>query len=128
MEYRKFTRLPLFVVVELHLADGSRHYGETADLSLDGAFVKFHPPKDIAVRQECVLDLIITTQEGWVRTELKCQIAHIRDEGVGVRFHAASIAGHEAFIKLLMEGHSDVEQLLEEMGSHPSGDFQYQDD
>ena len=43
-ENRQYTRLPLDIMVELHLPDGTRLYGETADISLDGAFVNLTPP------------------------------------------------------------------------------------
>ena len=36
-EQRKYTRLPIDVIVEIHLNDGTQLYGETADISLDGA-------------------------------------------------------------------------------------------
>jgi len=60
-EQRKYTRLPLDVIVEIHLTDGAQLYGETADISLDGAFVILIPPPGIHIGDTCRLELIIKT-------------------------------------------------------------------
>jgi PilZ domain len=122
---RKYTRLPLDVVVEIKLEDDNRLYGETADISLDGAFVVLIPPPGIETGQACSLELIIKTEEGWVRVAFECSIAHINDDGIGLQFNAADTPHHESFLKLLIDGCNDVDQLLEELSQHPRKGFQF---
>lgn len=128
MEHRKYTRLPLDIMVELHLNDGTRLYGETADLSLDGAFVNLTPPSEIGIGQKCKLELIIKSEEGWVRVEFGSTIAHFKEEGIGVRFEAANAAHHESFLKLFIEGDHDIDKLLEELSQHPRSEFHFTND
>lgn len=127
MEHRKYTRLPLDIMVELHLRDGTRLYGETADLSLDGAFVNLTPPSDLDTGKECKLELIIKSEDGWVRVEFDSTVAHVRNDGIGIRFEAANAAHHESFLKLFIEGDHDIDKLLEELSQHPRSEFHFTD-
>ncbi|MBL1276596.1 MAG: PilZ domain-containing protein [Ectothiorhodospiraceae bacterium] len=124
-DLRKYTRLPLDIIVEIYLADGTRLYGETADVSLDGAFVILTPPPGIETGQPCTLELIIKTEEGWVRVSFECTIAHIKNDGIGLQFNSADTPHHESFLKLLIDGSNDVDKLLEELSHHPRKDFQF---
>ncbi|WP_455217925.1 PilZ domain-containing protein [Kaarinaea lacus] len=128
MEHRKYTRLPLDIMVELYLDDGTRLYGETADLSLDGAFVNLTPPSELTTGIGCKLELIIKSEDGWVRVEFKSTIAHVKEEGIGVRFEAANAAHHESFLKLFIEGDHDIDKLLEELSQHPRSEFHFTND
>ena len=128
MEHRKYTRLPLDIMVELNMKDGTRLYGETADLSLDGAFVNLTPPSEITIGQNCKLELIIKSEDGWVRVEFDSTIAHTKEEGIGVRFEAANAAHHESFLKLFIEGDHDIDKLLEELSQHPRSEFHFTED
>jgi hypothetical protein len=114
-------------MVELYLSDGARFYGETADISLDGAFVNFTPPSGIVMAEKCRLVLIIKSEEGWVRVEFDSTIAHIRDDGIGVHFEAAHAAHHESFLRLFIEGDHDIDKLLEELSQHPRSEFHFSD-
>ena len=96
MENRKYTRLPLDIIVEIHLADGTRLYGETADISLDGAFVNLTTPSGIQQGQNCRLVLIIKSEDGWVRVEFDSTIAHSQNSGIGIQFEAANAAHYES--------------------------------
>ena len=125
MENREYTRLPLDIMVELHLKDGTRLYGETADVSLDGAFVNLTPPSSLEIGQKCRLELIIKSDEGWVRVEFDSEIAHSKSEGIGIRFEAANAAHHESFLKLFIEGDHDIDKLLEELSRHPRSEFHF---
>jgi len=125
MEHRKYTRLPLDIMVELNMMDGTRLYGETADISLDGAFINLTPPSEISTGQKCKLELIIKSEDGWVRVEFESTIAHTREEGIGVRFEAANAAHHESFLKLFIEGDHDIDKLLEELSQHPRSEFHF---
>ena len=125
MENRRYTRLPLDIMVELHLTDGTRLYGETADISLDGAFVNLTPPPGIVEGQKCKLELIIKSEDGWVRVEFDSLIAHSKSEGIGIRFEAANAAHHESFLKLFIEGDHDIDKLLEELSQHPRSEFHF---
>ena len=127
MENRKYTRLPLDIMVELHLADGTRLYGETADISLDGAFVNLTPPNGIQQGQKCRLELIIKSEDGWVRVEFDSNIAHSQDSGIGIQFETAKAAHHESFLKLFIDGNHDVDKLLEELSQFPRNEFRYTD-
>ena len=127
MEHRKYTRLPLDIMVEIHLSDGARLYGETADLSLDGAFVNLTPPSDLDAGKECKLELIIKSEDGWVRVEFNSTVAHVKNDGIGVRFEAANAAHHESFLKLFIEGDHDIDKLLEELSQHPRSEFHFND-
>lgn len=127
MEHRKYTRLPLDIMVELNMNDGTRLYGETTDLSLDGAFINLTPPTEITIGQKCKLELIIKSEEGWVRVEFDSSIAHTKDDGIGVRFEAANAAHHESFLKLFIEGDHDIDKLLEELSQHPRSEFHFTD-
>ena len=40
---------------------------------------------------------------------------------------SANAAHHESFLKLLMDGSTDIDQLLEELSHHPRQDFQFSD-
>ncbi len=124
-DHRKYTRLPLDVIVEIKLEDGSRLYGETADISLDGAFVMLIPPPGMQTGQPCDLELIIKAEEGWVRVAFSCSIAHNKADGVGLQFDAADTPHHESFLKLLIEGSNNVDQMLDELSQHPRKDFQF---
>jgi hypothetical protein len=124
-ENRQYTRLPLDIMVELHLKDGTRLYGETADVSLDGAFVNLTLPSSIEIGQKCRLELIIKSDEGWVRVEFNSVIAHSTNEGIGIRFEAANAAHHESFLKLFIEGDHDIDKLLEELSRHPRSEFHF---
>jgi hypothetical protein len=129
MDNRKYTRLPIDVMVELRLGEAPPHYGETADVSIDGAFITLTPPSGLQHGQACQLDLIIKTDEGWVRVAFHGSVAHIREDGLGVQFATADINHHETFLKLLINGTSDVDRLLEELGNHPrSADFRFRQD
>lgn len=128
MEHRKYTRLPLDIMVELNMKDGTRLYGETADLSLDGAFVNLTPPSDVSIGQSCKLELIIKSEEGWVRVEFESTVAHTKEEGIGVRFEAVNAAHHESFLKLFIEGDHDIDKLLEELSQHPRSEFHFIED
>jgi hypothetical protein len=123
MENRKYTRLPLDVMVELHLTDGTILYGETTDISLDGAFINISPPDNARQGESCKLVLIINSEEGWVRVEFHSIIAHKQDEGIGVRFESANAAHHESFLKLLIDGAKDIEQILHELSQNPGKEF-----
>ena len=125
IENRQYTRLPLDIMVELHLIDGTRLYGETADLSLDGAFVNLTPPSSIETGQKCRLELILKSDEGWVRVEFDSIIAHSKAEGIGIRFEEANAAHHESFLKLFIEGDHDIDKLLEELSRHPRSEFHF---
>jgi len=125
MENRRYTRLPLEVVVQLQLPDDSHYYGETGDLSFDGAFIAMTPPAGLQVGVGCWLELLIKFEEGWVRTALKSSVAHIRADGVGVHFEEAAMHNHEAFLRLLLEGSDDIDRLLEELGRQPHGHFRF---
>jgi PilZ domain len=122
---RKYTRLPLDVVVEIKLDDDTRLYGETADISLDGAFVMLIPPPNVKTEQGCSLELIIKTEQGWVRVAFDCSIAHVKSDGIGLQFNSADTPHHESFLKLLIDGCDDVDQLLEELSQHPRKGFQF---
>ncbi|MBN4079464.1 PilZ domain-containing protein [Beggiatoa alba] len=124
-ELRKYTRLPLDIIVEIHLADGSRLYGETADISLDGAFVILISPPNIQLEQTCTLELIIKNEEGWVRVSFECSIAHNKDDGIGLQFTRADTPHHESFLKLLLDGSNDIDKLLDELSQHPRKEFQF---
>ena len=124
-DHRKYTRLPLDVMVEIHLADGTQLYGETADISLDGAFVILIPPPGINSGDSCRLELIIKTDEGWVRVAFECTIAHSKNEGIGLQFNSADTPHHESFLKLLIEGSNDIDGLLNELSQAPRKDFHY---
>ena len=124
-ENRQYTRLPLDIMVELHLPDGTRLYGETADISLDGAFVNLTPPSNIKANQKCRLELIIKSEEGWVRVEFDSIIAHAKDEGIGIRFEQANAAHHESFLKLFIDGDHDIDKMLEELSRHPRSEFHF---
>ncbi len=126
-DHRKYTRLPLDVIVEIKLGDDSRLYGETADISLDGAFVMLIPPPGVKTGQPCDLELIIKANEGWVRVAFSCSIAHCKDDGIGLQFDAADTPHHESFLKLLIDGSSDIDQMLEELSQHPRKKFQFSD-
>jgi len=125
MENRKFTRLPISVMVELHVDDSSPHYGETSDVSIDGVFITLTPPSGLQSGQACHLDLILKADDGWVRVAFNGTIAHIRDNGIGVQFDIADINHHESFLKLLITGADDIDRLLEELGTHPRADFRF---
>lgn len=125
---RKYTRLPLDVIVEIKLYDDKRLYGETADISLDGAFVMLIPPPSVEVGKASDLELIIKAEEGWVRVAFKCSIAHVKEDGIGLQFETAETPNHESFLKLLMEGSNDIDQLLEELSHHPRKEFQFTKD
>jgi hypothetical protein len=127
VEHRKYTRLPLDIMVEVYLADGTRLYGETADLSLDGAFVSLTPPSDIKGGTRCRLELIIKSEEGWVRVEFDSTVAHVKDNGIGIRFDSANAAHHESFLKLFIEGDHDIDKMLEELSQHPRSGFLFTD-
>lgn len=124
-DHRKYTRLPLDVMVEIHLTDDTQLYGETADISLDGAFVILIPPPGINIGDPCQLELIIKSGEGWVRVAFDCTIAHNKDDGIGLQFTSADNLHHETFLKLLIEGSSDVDSLLEELSQNPRKEFQF---
>ena len=124
-ENRQYTRLPLDIMVELHLNDGTRLYGETADVSLDGAFVNLTPPSSIETGQKCRLELIIKSEDGWVRVEFDSVIAHSKSDGIGIRFEAANAAHHESFLKLFIEGNHDIDKLLEELSKHPRSEIHF---
>ncbi len=125
MDNRKYTRLSIDVVVEFQLKDGSRFYGETADLSLDGAFVELMPPDNIHDGDGCQLELILKSEEGWVRVAFASTVAHVRPDGIGFRFETAHAAHHESFLKLLIDGAPDVDRLLEELSCHPRKGFSF---
>ena len=122
---RKYTRLPLDVLVEIQLEDGSRLYGETADISIDGAFVILIPPPGLQVGQPCNLELIIKADEGWVRVAFECTIAHNVGDGIGLQFDRAEAPNHESFLKLLIEGSNDIDTLLEELSQNPRNEFTF---
>lgn len=122
---RKYTRLPLDVIVEIKLYDDNRLYGETADISLDGAFVMLIPPPNVQVGQDSDLELIIKAEEGWVRVAFNCSIAHIKEDGIGLQFDAADTPHHESFLKLLIEGSNDIDRMLDELSRHPRKGFQF---
>ena len=124
-DLRKYTRLPLDVIVEIHLADETQLYGETADISLDGAFVILIPPPGIHIGDLCRLELIIKNEEGWVRVAFECTIAHNKDDGIGLQFNSADTPNHESFLKLLMDGSNDIDSLLEELSKNPRKEFQF---
>lgn len=124
-EQRKYTRLPLDVMVEIHLSDGTQLYGETADISLDGSFVILIPPPGIKIGDACRLELIIKTDEGWVRVAFDCTIAHNKDDGIGLQFTSADMPHHESFLKLLIDGSNDIDSLLDELSRNPRKDFQF---
>ena len=123
MDNRKYTRLPLDVMVELHLADDTILYGETADISLDGAFINITPPDNVRHDESCKLVLIINNEDGWVRVEFQGMIAHKRNQGIGVRFESANAAHHESFLKLLIDGATDIDQILHELSVNPGKQF-----
>lgn len=127
MEQRKYTRLRLAieVIAELHTSDGSCLYGETVDISLDGAFVGLNPPAEINPGDTCNLVLIIKNLERWVRVEFTATIANIRDDGIGIRFESANAQHHEAFLKLLIKGAEDLDRLLSELSLDPGKNFTF---
>jgi len=125
LDNRKYTRLPINVVVEFQLRDGNRFYGETADLSLDGALVTLTPPDNIHSGDDCQLEFIIKSEDGWVRVAFACTVAHVRPDGVGFRFETAHAVHHESFIKLLIDGAPNVDRLLEELSRHPRMGFKF---
>jgi c-di-GMP-binding flagellar brake protein YcgR len=127
MDKRKYTRILIDVMVEIHLADGTHLYGKTANLSLGGAFIKLTSPPTLRQATLCKLELIIKTEEGWVRVEFESSIVHNRDDGIGIRFDAANTAHHESFLKLLIDGTDDIDQLLEELSQHPRQKFRFSD-
>jgi hypothetical protein len=122
-DHRKFTRLPLDVIVEIKLEDGNRLYGETADISLDGAFVLLIPPPGVQSGQSCDLELIIKAEEGWVRVAFSCTVAHTKDDGIGLQFGSADTPNHESFLKLLIDGSDNIDQILDELSQHPRKKF-----
>lgn len=124
-EQRNFTRLPLDIMAEIHLKDDTQLYGETADISFDGAFVVLTPPAGISIGDLCRLELIIKTEEGWVRVAFECTIAHNKDDGIGLQFTGADTPHHESFLKLLIDGSDNIDGLLEELSQTPHKEFQY---
>jgi hypothetical protein len=122
-DHRKFTRLPLDVIVEIKLEDGNRLYGETADISLDGAFVLLIPPPGVQSGQSCDLELIIKAEEGWVRVAFSCTVAHTKDDGIGLQFGSPDTPNHESFLKLLIDGSDNIDQILDELSQHPRKKF-----
>ena len=128
MEQRNYTRLPIDVIVEVHLSDDTQLYGETADISLDGAFVILIPPPGIKLGDPCRLELIIKNEDGWVRVAFECNIAHNKDDGIGLQFTSADTPHHESFLKLLIDGSDDVDSLLDELSQNPRKEFQFSND
>lgn len=127
MEHRNFSRIPIEVIVELHLDDGSCHYGETSDLSLDGAFIHFSNAGTLSTGDSCQLVLVLKSEEGWVRVEFSVTVAHVHQEGVGIHLEAAESAHYAAFLKLLLGGTNDIDRLLEELSKNPGGNFRFSD-
>lgn len=125
MNNRKYTRLGIDVIAELYLADGSCLYGQTADLSLDGAFVTLASPTALREGDACRLVLLVQSGARWVQTEFQCVIVHLKEDGIGLRYTQASIQHHEAFLKLLIDGTDDVDTLLEELSHHPGTEFRF---
>jgi hypothetical protein len=129
MDNRKYTRLPIDIMVELRTGDSDAlHYGETADVSIDGAFITMPLPEGVTAGQACRLELVIKTEDGWVRVGFDSTIAHLRDEGIGVQFNMADTAHHESFLRLIMEGAGDMDQLLTELGNYSREDFRFTQD
>ncbi len=121
MENRQYTRLPIEVVVQLQLPDDSHCYGETGDLSFEGAFIAMSPPEGLQVGDGCWVELLIKSPQGWIRTALKSTVAHVHTGGVGVHFEEATMQNHEAFLRLLLEGSDDMDRLLDELGRPSRG-------
>jgi hypothetical protein len=117
------------IMVELRVGDNDTlYYGETGDISIDGAFITMSIPGDIEVGQDCRLELVIKTEDGWVRVGFSGSIAHLREEGIGVQFNMADTNHHESFLRLIMEGTNDMDQLLTELGNYSRDDFRFKED
>lgn len=125
MEHRNYTRIPLEVVVELHLDDDTCLYGETGDLSLDGAFINFTTGARLEPGKTGKLVLVINSEEGWVRVRFDATIVHVRNDGIGIRLDSAHSAHYSAFLKLLLEGNNDIDILLDELAHHPGEQFSF---
>ncbi len=126
-DQRRYSRLPIDVMVELQMNDGTKLYGETTDLSLYGAFITLTPAPALEIGQNCSLALILNTDDGWVRVIFVSSIVHTKNDGVGIQFEGASANHHESFLKLLIEGTSDIDKLLDELSQHPHNNFQFTD-
>jgi PilZ domain len=124
-ELRKYTRLPIDIVVKLQLDSDSHLYGETTDISFDGAFIMLMPPPNITTGQSCRLELLIKKGNGTLHVAFKCSIAHFSDNGIGLRFECADSPHHDAFLKCLISGGNDMDTLLDEISQHPRSDFSF---
>ena len=125
MEQRNYTRIPIEVIVELQLNDDTCLYGETGDLSLDGAFIHFSTAVKLEPGKHGRLVLVIKSDEGWVRVRFDATIAHVRQDGIGIRLDSAHAAHYGAFLKLLLEGSDDIDRLLDELGHNPGQQFHF---
>lgn len=125
IEYRHYSRVPIEVIVELHLDDGSCHYGETSDLSLDGAFINFSTEAALSPDDNCKLALVLKSEEGWLRVEFSITVMHVRENGVGIHLDTADRVHYESFLKLLIDGTDDIDRLLEELSQNPGEGFQF---
>ena len=125
-DHRKYTRLPITVVTELHLEDGEILYGETSDISLDGAFIYLQAREITLFKRgdHCKMALVLTTGNGGFRVSFNIEVMHIQKDGIGIQLDDAEQLQYEDFIKLLLENAQDPSHILEEISAYPGEHFQ----
>jgi hypothetical protein len=124
-EKRHYTRLPLTAIAELQLSDGSSVYGETADISLDGAFIHLAAQTSLAPAQQGTLRLWQSSGRDGRWARLNVTVMHVRPDGIGVRLDGAQMTHYSSFLRLLLDGAMEVDALLEEVASHPGPRFRF---
>jgi len=119
MENRKHTRLPIHIQAELHFAEHRIYHGTTLNISFGGAYVQLPGHHDIHPNDICHLTLVL--QDGPERTtiDIRCEVAHAENNGLGLRFRGITVDTYQDFMQLMINHSPDPELLLEELRNHP---------
>ncbi len=119
MENRKHTRLPIHVRAELLLAEHRTYHGNTLNISFGGAYVQLPWRHDIHPNEACHLTLVLQDAPERTTIDIKCEVAHAENNGIGLRFLGIAVDSYHDFRQLMINHSPDPELLLEELRNHP---------
>ena len=119
-EHRKHTRLPLELVAEIKLANGTIYKGVTKNISFGGVFFRISGFTGLKEGDRCIFAIILREEADRLSIDFSIEVVHIQNSGMGLRF--ISINGADAythFKNLMVMNSPDPDKLLEELELHP---------
>lgn len=116
---RKNTRYHIELVATIILSDKSTFKGRTKNLSFGGAYLYCVDSISVPEGETCFLELSLEGSPHPTTIKLYCNIIHVDDTGLGLKFINIDIFDYEQFKTLMVFNSPDPDVLMAELEKSP---------